>query len=192
VLNEKYKNWQRRTVYLALLLTFSACKDIETPKGEIPSQYNGHVGSLMGVFRGEFKNKVTTLIVKIDGRKPTIEVAKPKNDLFGHDCGSEIKELQRFSVSDDRLTSAVFGFSSGHCAYIPATEAFLKFDSKDSFQLEVLESASFVENCHPHSKVKSKEAFARSLPAPSTLDPNPLCRWEEKREYARGRFIRVQ
>lgn len=174
---------------LALLsLSFVACdKTIETPNGEIPSEYAAQVQQYMGSFHGQLEMQENDLSFSMDGNKVVLSSRK---DLLQPICQSKIGAMKNFSYAEDKgaiqVTSAEFDFNANLCSTnFYANSMTIYFVDKNVFEVSMLEKYDRRQVCDGGGVITNPP------PAPPTPIP-PSCRTEYSPVYWHGKFLRTR
>jgi hypothetical protein len=162
-----------------------ACEEIKIKDGEIPENYVGTVGELVGVYHGRFEGYPASVELRMNGNKPQVIY----RDQFGSDilhpsCGSQIGDLKLINVgtknNEPFLKNAYFSFDAGECwtrvRGRTLTVSFFKRQDRQHLDLHILKDVRWEQRCVP----------VHLPPHGAGTD----CRMEQVQHYISGRFRR--
>jgi hypothetical protein len=176
----------RRFALVSLLFLATACKEVKTPGGHVPADFLGQAHLAVGSYSGSFAGVPTTLVLRLDGDQPRVEVRNAQNnDLLGPHCGSTVGLLNTVDVDEVSsgkyvLRRAYFTFAGNRC---PVEGGDLELDVAEdgrTLSASVLKSTD-IDPCLVEAS------------APVARDPGDIgdhCHSHPTRNYLTGSFRR--
>lgn len=178
----------QRWLLLGVLGLLAGCRDIEIRNGEIPEAYLPTAQALAGAYRGEWNRKTTTLLLRMEGRRPVVEVRNSSGSLLPGPCRAKIGPLKAVTVEDRRLKEAVFDMNITGCEVL-GNELRMKFQNDGSLYADLLDSFRLENSCYPSEKSPLPKDAGFGIPAQaSPASPDRMCHWQHRPVYLKGNF----
>ncbi len=168
--------------FVGLMAVLSGC-DVDTPNGQIPTDYLTQAKAFSGQYRGSMQGGGKGVLT-IALRGTQISASFRGEDILGRGCRTQLGLLQRVhaegSGASARLTSAIFSLSS-NCAEGSQLTLSLKSDGK-SYSARVVKSSETTKSCpslleiNDCTRQAQFDAQRNGKPISSAPIDSPFCR----------------